>query len=401
MTNVVPATSTDLVLAGAGAFNTVGLEDFTEADMIMPRLQIGQGQADVGTIINGLTNERYDGTQGIDLVVLGVVKQRILWPPEVGPTKEDPMCKSYDFSFGFPDAENPTRFPWAASGFQAPAMGQPVPSQSCDDCRLKEWGTHPGQKDSPWCTEQHSYIVLLPGPNNSFSPAIMVLQRTGLKPSRAYVSSFAQQRQPMFICVTHVSVSMQKRGTVDYAVPILGRGQMLPETMYEDFANRYRRIRDALRTPRTGNVDDVPVNAPVPSQEAAPAQPPQTVVSEPVAQPAQPAPQPAASAPDPAPAVQTAPSVPQDVAPAPVVAPTPVTVPADVAPAPVVVPADVAPAAAVPADVAPAAAAPVIQTPQAVVQPAQMIQPPQAVAAPQPASNVVAGGPATDDELPF
>lgn len=348
---------TDLVPVGAGVFGVEGLEDFDESDMVMPRLSLGSNQ-DAGYIINNLSGEKIPGNPGIEMVVLGIVKNRILWPPEMGATKENPLCRSYDFHVGHPDPEQPARFPWAASGFAAPTLvvGESPPHLSCEDCRLKEWGTNPGaSKESPWCTEQHIYVILTLT-NSTYASAILTLQRSGIGPSRKYMSSYAQIKTPMFVATTLLTLEVQKRGTVEYSVPTLTRGRNTPETKYAEFAETYRRIRRVLQTPRSNDVDEVPVAAA-----------PDANVYQPQAAPA-PAPQPVTpTAPSPVPV--------QNVAPPAAPSPAPVPVPQETVPVPQ--------AAPVP-DIPPAAAAP--------VQPAQVI--------PQPAAAAPAPTP-LDDDLPF
>jgi hypothetical protein len=395
MTDIVPADQTYVD----------GLEDFDESDMMMPTLRIGHNQ-DVGVLIDNLSGERFTS---LEVVILGLVKQRILWNPEIGETKEDPLCKSYDYDTGYPDPENPTRFPWSASGFQAPVIGQPVPPINCGDCPLKEWGTHP-KNDSPWCTEQHTYVVLTIA-NDTYAPAILTLQRTSLKASRAYMSSFARTKTPMFIVTTNISLSIQKRGNVDYSVVVLGRGRPTPVELYDNFKAQYRRIRGILHTPRSGDPDEVPVAAPASTNtyQPAPAQPAAAPAPEPQPAPvATPAPAPVQPEPAPAPvaAAATVPAAvapepaPQVVAPVPApVAPEPAPVPQVVAPVPAPV-ADIPPAAVVapvpapvPADVAPAAV--VAPVPADVAPPAMVQTVATAVPAPAPISTV------SDDELPF
>lgn len=363
MTDLVPVT---------GAFGVEGLEDFDESDMIMPTLRLGANQ-NAGYIIDGLSGQRYPGDPGIEVIVLGIVKQRILWPPEIGEAKEDPMCKSYEFAHGFPDPDQPARFPWAASGFIAPQMGAPAPVLTCEDCKLKEWGSHP-KTDTAWCTEQHTYVILQQV-NEILAPAILTLQRTGIKPSKAYMSSFARTQTPMFVTTTRITLSVQRRGSVDYSVPILTRGNPTSPEMFPDFAAQYRRIRSVLHTPRSGNPDEVPVAAPVNTN---------TYTSQPA-----PAPQPAAQAPAVPPTVQP----PVDVAPPAQPAPAPVA-------QPITQPADVAPPAQ-PIPVAQPVAQPV--APMQVAQPAGDVAPPMQVAQPvQPIAQpvpVVATVP--DDDLPF
>lgn len=373
-------TSTDIVRA-AGAFGVEGLEDFDESDIVMPTLRLGANQ-NAGFIINNLSNERFTE---LECIVLGIVKSRILWSADMSDEKEMPLCRSYDFALGYPNMDT---FPWKASGFEAPmvAAGETAPQQilKCDDCRLQEWGTHPKQ-ESPWCAEQHQYVILqkvgaeTDGSGGVMVPAILTLQRTGLKPSRKYFSVFAQAKTPMFVTSTRITLDTLHRGTVDYTVPTFTRGTPIPESYYPEFADTYRRIRASLHTPYVGEVEEVPVAAPTsnvhnPAPAASATPPPQTVPENPPAAAPQNVAPPAAPAPTP-----PAPEPPVNSAPAAVPAASPV----DVAPASVPAPApDVAPSGPSPQE------APIV--PDAVT-------PPPAAA---PASTVTPGEP-RDGDLPF
>lgn len=298
---------TDIMLASGGAFGVVGLEDFDESDLIMPTLKLGANQ-DAGYIINNLSGEKF---QKMEAVVLGVHKGRVLWAGDLTDEKQYPLCKSYDYHHGYP---NMGSFPWTASGFPAPVVGAQQEILPCGDCPLKEWNTHP-KNDSPWCAEQHNYIILQKV-NDKMVPAILTLQRTGLTPSRRYVNAFAQSKSPMFVCVTEFTLSVMRRGSVDYTVPTLRRGRDIDPQFYAEFAGQYRRIYATLQQPRIADDDGEPQaataaqpaqsnafdpNAPAPTQKAP---------SAPVAPTPAPAPQSAAPAPDVPPAAQTAPSVP-------------------------------------------------------------------------------------------
>lgn len=262
----------------------VGLEDYDESDMVMPILKIGANQ-DAGFIVDSLSNERYPGQPGIDFICLGCVKARSLWPGTMGPVPESPLCKSYDFKIGHPDPQNPARFPWHASGFQIPPMAVPAPQLKCEDCALKEWGTNPGTNpETPWCAEQHIYVVLQILDGNQ-SPALITFQRGNIKAAKAYETSFIRSKTPMFIKMTHLSLSTQRRGNVEYSSATLTPGSPTDPAQYQDFADQFRRIAAILRTPRSGEIDEIPVAAPVAQsnvyqpQAAVPAQPPTTTAT--------------------------------------------------------------------------------------------------------------------------
>jgi hypothetical protein len=239
----------------------VGLEDINPDELVMPKLSISHKE---GKYIDDLTGERFDE---LEVVLLGVVKQRILWEPDVG--EAAPLCKSYNHSVGTPDPQNPARFPWKASGFDMADFtdGNGAIQLPCDKCPLKEWGSHP-KNDTPWCTEQHTFAVMMRAGEDFTAPAVLTLQRTGIKASRAYLTSFVRSHTPLFVVTTKLSLSLQKKGSVDYAVPILTRGTPTDELDHPEFAENYRRIRAFLTTPRTAK-DDEPVAAKAPAPKPA------------------------------------------------------------------------------------------------------------------------------------
>lgn len=253
----VPASQSDVV---------EGLEDVTSDDLVMPRLVIDHKK---GKYVDSLSAEEFDS---LEVVMLGLVKQRILWPAEIGENKEAPLCRSYEFEFGHPDPTNTARFPWKASGFSLADYQDDAPQLPCNSCKLQEWGSHP-KLDRPWCAEQHVFVIMQPA-GESWTPSILTLQSTGIKPSKAYITSFQRSRSPLFTVTTHLSLSLQRRGTVEYAVPILGRGRPTDEADHPEFIENYRRIRQFLQTPRvevTGTEDETPVTVTATPTKPAPA----------------------------------------------------------------------------------------------------------------------------------
>lgn len=236
-TDVEPAKNNLPVTAADMGLDT-GLEDFDTTDMVMPRLGIKHEDA---VFVDNLTGEEHPK---LKVVMLGLIKQRILWDTDVN-EGDKPLCKSYNFREGMP---NPATFPLAASEFaELPTNGNGLP---CDACKLKEWGSHP-QRDTPWCSEQHTFPLLMQaGDEGNFAaPAILTVQRSAIKASKSYLTSFARSKTPLFTVVTELSLDPQKKGSVKYAVPRFVKVGATDSEEWEDFAEHYRNIRGFITTP--------------------------------------------------------------------------------------------------------------------------------------------------------
>src|SRR5690606_15412571 len=135
-----------------------GLEDFGMEDAVIPRLKIVHKE---GVFEDSLSGEKFET---ISLVILGLVKQRILWHQTVD-DGDMPMCRSANHDTGFPnlsdDQPKEKRFPWEKSGFR-PEDYQDEDGNfrlPCSGCNLKEWKSHPDGK-RPYCSEQFTLPVL-------------------------------------------------------------------------------------------------------------------------------------------------------------------------------------------------------------------------------------------------
>lgn len=244
-----------------------GLEDFDmSTDMVMPRLRIIGKDAQFE---DNLTNERHDK---IRVILLGFVKQRILWPAEQGEDASHPLCRSLDFTTGHPDLAT---FPWKESGFPAPAADAEGLTLVCGNCGLKEWGSNP-KSSTPWCSEQHTFPLLLQvgdAADDNYQPAILTLQRSGLKASRSYVSGFVRSRDPLYGVYTEIVLTAQKRGSVNYATPVLTKREKTDPAMAPVYAKQLREIRTYLTTPRDDYEEarnDTPSAATTPAGAGAP-----------------------------------------------------------------------------------------------------------------------------------
>lgn len=291
----------------------LGLEDASVTDIVIPRLRIMHPE---GMFQDNLSQAEYSK---LTVIMLGLIKQRVKWADEVD-DDDRPMCKSTDFEHGFPNVDESVkkdkRFPWHESSFN-PADFPPekgingLVTLPCAQCNFKEWQA---DRKPPTCSEQHTYPVLYNVPDtDDWVPALYTVQRTGIKPSRSYLSAFVQSKKPMFTAVTEIGLTQMSRGSVKYSVPTFKRIGNSDPDLWEEYANTFRQIRDFVKqAPRpvdedeamaaaqtSSNVNTAPVAQPAATQQAAPAvdpSPPPAAAAQPVAA-ATPAPQTPAPAP--------------------------------------------------------------------------------------------------------
>lgn len=303
----------------------VGLEDIGVGDVVIPRLQIDHPK---GVFRDNLSKAEYDK---LTVILLGLVKQRVMFDDDVK-DGDKPQCKSPDFEHGFPNMNldgaqrKETWFPWDKSNFEPgnfPAENglNGLVTLPCATCIFNQWDK--GDWKQPPCAEQHTYpLMYSPDNGESWVPALLTVQKTGIKPSRQYISSFAQSKTPTFTVFTEITLQQFSRGTVTYSVPIFKRNGPTDRNEWNEYATQYRAIREFIRQPpRRSDEDDATPdvqpdtneNAP-PAAAAAPAPVPPPPPAQPVAPaaPAQPAqPQPVAAAVTAAPAAAT-PAAPAD-----------------------------------------------------------------------------------------
>lgn len=259
-------------------FGDVGLEDVGVGDVVIPRLSIVHDEA---VFKNNLTGETHDT---LTVVLLGLVKQRIFWADDID-EGDKPLCKSPDFAHGFPqmrtDIPADKQFPWAESNFD-PAN---FPAEKginghvtlpCDSCVFAQWGKDSAGKNTPPpCNEQHTYPLLIVGEDGETQPALLTVQKTGIKPSRTYISGFASSKTPFFTQYTQLSLDLQKRGSVKFSVPQFRRAGGTDRAWWAEYADQFRSIRSFIREaprPAEGTEDAEP--APSNNENTAPAAPP-------------------------------------------------------------------------------------------------------------------------------
>lgn len=251
--------SKDLATVPVPGIETFGLEGLDPSTLSTPRLKIDGPE---GVFVHDLSGETFEE---LNVVLLGMFRQRNLWPPTMGKEKTGPLCRSYDAVSGHPDLKD-NRF-WkatvskagvSASGFDpAEYSGKLLP---CDSCELKEWGSHPSRENAPWCGEVFVVPVMLDATDDDPGyAAILSLTGAQITPAKKYMTSFVQKKQPLFTATTRLTLNRQSRGEVDYSVIKYARTGDSPEVHFPSWMKTFVKIRDMLITPRVNDDDGVPV----------------------------------------------------------------------------------------------------------------------------------------------
>ena len=232
-------TSTAVVPAGE-VEDDFGLGDVNTN--VVPRVSVLKD----GTFKNDQTGEVFST---LNCVVLGLVKQRVLWPAVVSEGVSKPLCRSIDSLLGNPSTEFP-------KSMTVTGTVNEDGSRNCADCPAKDWGSHPG-RDVPWCSEQLVLPILIDGE----APALLTFQRASSKVTNAYLSDFKRRKTGAFVNVTTITLEAHVRGQVEYATPIFAKGEATDVELHPFYRETFLGIRSFLTTPRADN-DEADSDAP-------------------------------------------------------------------------------------------------------------------------------------------
>jgi hypothetical protein len=246
-----------------------GLEDFDRSDISMPRMQIEHADA---LFRDSQTDQTFEE---LTVILLGLHKGRLMWPAELaeGNDTDAPLCKSPDFKHGFPnldmDLSKDKRFPWHAQTnysesdlvqLQIEENGIPLlttPSLACAGCRFREWNTAPDGK-KPWCAEEWTLPMLYLDPEDeSWNPALFSTRRSGVKPTKNYLTPFVTKKIPLFTSVTKMTLDANRRGSVKYCTPSYEKVGRTDEGEYMMYRESFLSAKSFLsQFPLPRNEDD-------------------------------------------------------------------------------------------------------------------------------------------------
>lgn len=237
-----------------------GLEDFSKEDLTIPVIQI---EHETGLFVDKLTGEKFPE---IDGVLLGLLKSRIMWPPQQNAVgqKPAPMCRSREAITGKPG----DNFPWAdfKKGTEKNKEWSPEPLSAetiaCSTCYFAQWGSDP-KNDSPRCTMQYVFPIMGKRGDEYHLQGLLTVQRTGIKPANAYMSGFVRDGMSLFMHHTTLTLRVQQSGTVKFSVPTFARGEATPADMdlWRSWAETYSGIKQQLQGRDLGDSLTTPAKA--------------------------------------------------------------------------------------------------------------------------------------------
>lgn len=241
-----------------------GLDDMDAGDLSVPRLSIVGNE---GVFKDSLSGQKYPE---IDVIILGLVKQRSLWHGNVTPGEESkPMCRSNDFMTGFPQMKPVSlekSFPWQRAG-----LGQEhlIPREdgqwavACASCALKDWGSAPDEK-KPYCSEVWSMPLLMdPFQNGQWMPFVLSVQKSNISPTKKYLGGYKAANSATFTMITHIKLNMAKSGQVTFSNTEYSMTERTESSQWQAYEGMYVEMRNFLiQAPRVFN--DAPT---VPAQQ--------------------------------------------------------------------------------------------------------------------------------------
>ncbi len=244
-----------------------GLEDIEDEISAVPRIGINHS---AGTFKDSLSGEEFANIYG---VLLGMVKQRVMWEKGDIEPGAKPQCKSQDAKTGYPNmgGKPGESFPWKDAPVLDPNLAPKDEhgriTLACETCPFAEWGprNEKGKSTPPACKERYTFPVLYnredPG-SSLYSPpfmesGIVAFQGSGISPAKKFLSAFVRNKRPLYSAVTKISLDVNKRGMVVYSVPTFTKLTDVPDDDWELYARELGPLRDFLRRPpRPGDDQD-------------------------------------------------------------------------------------------------------------------------------------------------
>ena len=229
-----------LPTADYSEFAGIGTEGLDVGDFGIARWKIDHNE---GLFVNNQNEFAY---AALDVILLNLVKQRVFFPKETDEEHSDPLCKSNNFSDGYPGEG----FPVEASGFTVDMVesGNPLP---CASCAFKDWGPRKanGKATPPPCKELFTFTFLALNEEVENVPGIISLKGTSIGPAKKYISQFVQRKWPMFVQGTRITLEPNLyMGRKYYVTKLVGLEKQNPDN-FREYADVAISAREYLSKP--------------------------------------------------------------------------------------------------------------------------------------------------------
>lgn len=242
---------TEVQVYGAASGNNLGipgLGSFDTSSVTIPRITIDHEQGKFKDNLSGLLHDE------LNVVILGLVRQRILWPKKMGDS-DKPQCKSRNADVGYPVLEGDPKvvYPFRSSNLDVTDLfddGHGNKALACASCNLKEWTGPKGEKEPPRCSEQFTFVMQ---DEEVGANMLYTVQRTAITPAKKYITSFIQRGQAMFTRETKLTVKVVGGSQRSYGVPVFTGGDPTDSTRWADWGEEYDSIAAFITRPPQGD----------------------------------------------------------------------------------------------------------------------------------------------------
>lgn len=200
-----------------------------------------------------LINELPVETVQLDsVIILGAVRQRVMFTPRSLEGPSGLECKSYDFEHGKPTplfARDGSNFPEFAIN---DALASEAPSLECGACIFSKWKTDErGKKVHSRCTPQIVVPLLVPqlDGNAPFIPAVVSYQRSAEQPVTEYMKEFTKANRPAYTAVSQLRLNVNLGSGFKYSTPKFRQLASIGEEFYPILSLIYRAAKGIIQTP--------------------------------------------------------------------------------------------------------------------------------------------------------
>lgn len=210
-----------------------GGECLTQEDLIIPRYKIVQPTSKTGTQGTFLCNLTGEETESLHVAVVKIHKGRIMWDKD-NPSKEEPLCRSYDYMTPDPEIKDPPS-PLCAKMVKT-RTGKDVPVQVC---KMGSWEKE-GDQRPPCGTVYNLLCISL----EDGLPFWITLHGASIKAVKSYASSVMLRRKPFWVMQTTLTLALKTEPHRHYIAQFSMPKAISPE-MEEEIIPQVEALKDA------------------------------------------------------------------------------------------------------------------------------------------------------------
>jgi hypothetical protein len=231
-----------------------------------PPLQPGYEQIRINHDRGVFTNHGSHIGKSLDVIILGLVRQREYWQGEAGSRRM--ACESVDYEIGYARANT---FDYDAAGFDrrnypGPPSGEIV-KLKCEDCQLRKWqekATGSGRTPPPCSSTWMLPIVLAPTPiedrvdllklpfsknNLTKSVKLMPVKFSSQRSLEKYLTPFRDSKTAAYTVRTRISLSRREKDGRRFSDAAFEQLDKVGGATYPDLSEALRTMREYLTEP--------------------------------------------------------------------------------------------------------------------------------------------------------